>query len=378
MQKVVSISLNGIAYQLEEPGYEELRVYLQRAESRLHDSPDRAEVMSDLEQAIGEKCSRVLGPHKTVVSAAEVTGILQEMGPVETGEDKPADANFQAASGQAAAGTAFAGAAPPLRKRLFKIREGQMWCGVANGIAAYLGVDVTWVRIAIVVLTLITSGGALLAYFALVFIVPYAETSEDRAMAFGAPFSTEEFIGRAKKKSEEFGDSDKWRREWRRQQRHWNRQFQQMNEQVRQATAHAGPQVGNAARAITAVFTPIAALMGAVLFVAFILGMIELVAEHSLFGWHLPYGMPLWAGIVGLVIAYTIAASLVRAIRYGASPEVGRHPGWSALHTVLWVTSTLLLFWVAYTFIPGVSEIVDQVTWAVSLTFQNISDTIIV
>ena len=38
MQKVVTISLNGIAYQLEEPGYHQLRSYLERAESRLKDS----------------------------------------------------------------------------------------------------------------------------------------------------------------------------------------------------------------------------------------------------------------------------------------------------------------------------------------------------
>ena len=41
MQKVVSISLNGIAYKLEEPGYNQLRAYHERAESRLKQSPDR-------------------------------------------------------------------------------------------------------------------------------------------------------------------------------------------------------------------------------------------------------------------------------------------------------------------------------------------------
>ena len=76
MQKVVNISLNGIAYQLEEPGYNQLRDYLERAEARLKDSPDRTEVMNDLEQAIGEKCARLLGPHKTVVSSSEVDRII--------------------------------------------------------------------------------------------------------------------------------------------------------------------------------------------------------------------------------------------------------------------------------------------------------------
>src|SRR5690242_1982575 len=98
MQKVVNISLNGIAFQLEEPGYNELRAYLERAEARLADSPDCAEVMADLEQAIGEKCRATLGPHKTVVSSLEIANIIREMGPVESPEPKTADAGGGASS----------------------------------------------------------------------------------------------------------------------------------------------------------------------------------------------------------------------------------------------------------------------------------------
>ena len=91
MQKVVNISLNGIAYQLEEPGYDQLRAYLERAESRLKDSPDRAEVMADLEQAIGEKCARVARARTRPWStSAEVATIIEEMGPVESAEEKAA------------------------------------------------------------------------------------------------------------------------------------------------------------------------------------------------------------------------------------------------------------------------------------------------
>src|SRR6185436_2829923 len=114
MQKVVNISLNGIAYQLEEPGYNQLRVYLERAEARLKDSPDRTEVMNDLEQAIGEKCARVLGPHKTVVNEAEVAKIIEEMGPVESPEEKAAGAGA-APDGATEPGSAYVGPQP--RKR---------------------------------------------------------------------------------------------------------------------------------------------------------------------------------------------------------------------------------------------------------------------
>ena len=72
MNKVISISLNGNAYQLEEAGYEALKQYLERAEQQLKDNPDKVEVLSDLEQAIADKCSRYLRPHKSVVTSDEV------------------------------------------------------------------------------------------------------------------------------------------------------------------------------------------------------------------------------------------------------------------------------------------------------------------
>jgi hypothetical protein len=52
MRKVVTVSLNGNACQIEESGYEALRAYLEDAQHRLCADPDRAEIIADLEQAI--------------------------------------------------------------------------------------------------------------------------------------------------------------------------------------------------------------------------------------------------------------------------------------------------------------------------------------
>lgn len=372
MQKVVTISLNGIAYQLEEPGYNQLRAYLERAEARLQDSPDRAEVMADLEQAIGEKCRAVLGPHKTVVNNSEVERIIEEMGPVESADDKAAGA----------AGETGAGAQPgmpPPRKRLFQIREGAMWMGVCNGIAAYLNVDVTWVRIAFVLLTIFSSGLWFLAYVVLMFVVPVANTPEDRAAAFGMPFSTEELISRAKKNFEEFGDKYRWRREWRRQQRHFNRQVRHMNEQLRTATAQVQPAFQQSARAIGGavggLFVIIAALVGAALTIALVLSLFSLITQHSIFGWGLPHGIPLWVAIVALVILWAVVTTTLRMIRHGS--QGGYHPGWGALHGLLWIGFLVLGFWVAYTFFPGIRELVDSMMWAANLAVTTISETIV-
>jgi phage shock protein PspC (stress-responsive transcriptional regulator) len=370
MQKVVNISLNGIAYQLEEPGYNQLRSYLERAEARLKDSPDRAEVMADLEQAIGEKCRAVLGPHKTVVSTAEVERIIEEMGPVESADPQTADT-----AGEPGGTPAVAIPAP--RKRLFQIREGAMWMGVCNGIAAYLNVDVTWVRIAFILLTIFSSGLWFVLYLVLMFVVPVATTPEDRAAAFGMPFSTEELISRAKKNFEQFGEQYRWRREWRRQQRQWHRQFRHMNEQLRVATAHAGPVMSQSARAASGVFAAIAALIGALVFVAMLLAIFSLLTSHTLFGWDLPYGIPIWLAAVAVFMIYAAIAAPLKMIRHGGQQAVGYHPGWSALHGLMWIGFTALLFWVAYTFVPGVREVVDQLMWAANLTASTLTETIV-
>jgi phage shock protein PspC (stress-responsive transcriptional regulator) len=370
MQKVVSISLNGNSYQLEEPGYEQLRAYLDRAESRLKDSPDRAEVMADLEQAIGEKCRATLGPHKTVVSTIEVERVIQEMGPVESADPQSPGATTEP-------GAVPVTALPPPRKRLFQIREGAMWMGVCNGIAAYLNVDVTWVRIAFVLLTIFSSGLWLVLYLVLMFVVPVANTPEDRAAAFGMPFNTEELISRAKKNFEEFGQQYRWRREWRRQQRHWNRQFRSMNEQLRVATAQAGPMMSDSARAARGVFAALASLIGALLFVAMILAVFSLLTSHTIFGWYLPYGMPMWLGVVALLMVYAAVSAPLKMMRQGGQQSPGHHPGWGALHGLLWIGFAALLFWVAYTFFPGVREVLDQLMWAANLTADTISETIV-
>jgi phage shock protein PspC (stress-responsive transcriptional regulator) len=182
MQKVITINLNGNAYQLDEDGYEELRAYLDHAEAQLGGNPDASEILRDLEQSVGEKCQRLLGPGKSVVTPLEITQILREIGPVESGGASWA---YGAPSGSA-----------PQPKRLYQIREGAMVSGVCNGIAAYLNIDPTIVRVAFVVVFVAvaaTRGDAALLvvffYLLLMFLVPYAKTSEQRAAAQGASAS---------------------------------------------------------------------------------------------------------------------------------------------------------------------------------------------
>ena len=192
MQKVITINLNGNAYQLDEDGYEELRGYLAHAEAQLGGNPDRPEIIRDLEQSIAEKCQRLLGPGKSVVTSAEVAQILREIGPVENGGHE-------------------AGSSGSQPKRLYQIREGAMVSGVANGLGAYFNVDPTMVRLAFAVAAVIEMTSydrppilTLGLYALLVFIVPYAKTPEERAAAQGAsttlPYKLQHAVEKVKAK----------------------------------------------------------------------------------------------------------------------------------------------------------------------------------
>ncbi len=132
MQKVITINLNGNAYQLDEAGYEALRAYLSHAQAQLGGNPDATEIIRDLEQSIAEKCQRLLGPGKSVVTHSRDRA------------DPARDwAGRERRRRRARIARGGPSAATPQPKRLYQIREGAIVSGVANGLAAYFNVDPT-------------------------------------------------------------------------------------------------------------------------------------------------------------------------------------------------------------------------------------------
>ena len=362
MNRVVIINLNGNAYHLEETGYEALRTYLDVADKRLRDDPDRAEILSDLEQAIAEKCARYLGPGKTVVTASEVERIIADMGPVNP--DAAADDAAQPASREKAQEAPAAPAGAP--KRLYKIPRGAMFRGVCNGLAAYFGLDVTLVRVLFVILTLLTGGMWILAYLLMMFVMPTACTAEERASAHGQPFNAQELVDRAKKEYAEFRAHD-WKRDWRRHKREWRRWQRDWQQYWVQPPTGQPSNASYATRVLAGFLVPIFAIIGAALFVVWLISLVSLATTGMLIGWHLPPGIPLWTAIVALVLIYAIVIAPLRAAsRASYRHSAGMHYGWFALgESVVWLGFTVLFFWFAYQFIPGVSDFVDALphTW---------------
>jgi phage shock protein PspC (stress-responsive transcriptional regulator) len=371
MQKVVGINLNGNAYQLEEPGYEALRVYLERAENRLRTNPDRAEIMADLEQAIAEKCGRYLGPNKTVVTAAEIETLIAEMGPVESPEAS-AEGGDPSANAGAAADEGRRDAPKDTRRRLYQIREGAMLSGVCNGLAAFLDIDVTVVRLLFVIITFATFGAWILAYIVMAIFIPYADTAEDRAAAYGLRLKAQEFLDQAN--LHHARARREWRRHWRRQQRAWQRSWgerwqrqwdqrwqQHMAQQSQAAMAASAAPIPVVAQALAGMALPVFAVINAAVFVTWILLVLSAVMTRTLFGWPLPEGMPLWGALLALSAIYIGVVAPLSAARHGARHAWGPYYApWAAISGLFWVAFTMLFFWLAYQHIPQVHALLDQ------------------
>lgn len=344
MEKVITINLNNNAYALEESGFDRLRAYLESARVRLASNPDQSEIMADLEQAIGDRCRAVLRPHKTVVTAAEIDAIVAEMGPVDDGEAgnaPPAGAEGATAAGSEA-DTPPPAAAP---KRLYRLWDQKLMSGVCTGIGAYFGVDVVWVRIAFVLLTLFTSGIWILFYLALAIIVPRANTAAEVAAAHGAPFSARDLVDRVKKKHEGGRVAPL---------------------PTASAVNPAWRQPGYAVRVLAGVLLPIATALSAAAFAAWLVAVALAAAGQMPPGVHLevPQGVPpAWLVSVLVCVAYAVVAWPLRLAQRAALHQIngGHWFGWAnVLAGLLWVLVAGGLLAAAGATCPPLHELLEQ------------------
>lgn len=407
MRRVISVSLNGNAYQLEDDAHALLEQYLETAGRALADNPDREEIVADLEQAIAEKCARFLGAGRTVLKRADVAIVVDEMGPVQAGEGAepgaadaasppPAgdDAGARDAGATGTAGGPQAGMPPP--RRLYQINEGAYISGLCNGLAAYFDVDVTFVRIGVVVLALISGGIVVLGYLLLMFIVPVASTSEERAAAHGAPFNARVLVERAKEQAAQFAQSpewqrsrDEWRRGWQRGRAQWRRSWQRTRRDW-QSSWSSSPRAPRApspppgfgaddpprpygARVLTGVVATLLALLLAAMTIAWLLALVSLVSTEAIFGWKPPGDHGFWLALALLAVAWSALTAPVKWLMEATQaqrPERGRGIMTSG-DSVVWFAVIGAAAWYGYGHVPEVRDFVDQawgwVSWQLQL-----------
>jgi phage shock protein PspC (stress-responsive transcriptional regulator) len=198
MNRVTIVNLAGRAWHVEEAGVAALEAWLAEARVRLAADPDQDELITDFERAIADRLEVFAPDARDVVTSASVAEVLTALGSVEPAGDAPDDASATATTTPMPA--TGDGTDTPLRdRRLYRLGGDEaMVGGVCGGLAAYLRVDVTVVRVLVVLLMFITSGAAFLAYIVMWLIVPEAKTPEERAHASGSGRTAQEMLARAR------------------------------------------------------------------------------------------------------------------------------------------------------------------------------------
>ena len=186
MKKTFNINLGGIVFHIDEDAYELLDKYLSNL--RIHFSKEEGaeEIVHDMELRISELFSERLNERKQVVTLTDVEEIIAQMGkPEEFSEDTTQDTNEYIKEEKGP-------------KRLFRDPDNKVIGGVCSGIAAYLGWDVTAVRIIFIALALpfILNGslilnGVVIAYIIAWIIIPEANTAAEKLSMKGMKVNVE-------------------------------------------------------------------------------------------------------------------------------------------------------------------------------------------
>ena len=194
MNKTIDVNLGGRAFSLDDGAYDELGAYLRDLRSAMRGQEGLDEVMADIESRLAEIFMERLTKGRNVVTSEDVSAARAMLGePADFGSETESPGG--AGDSSARSGPVGASGKRGSHRRLYRDEQEGIIGGVSAGLAAYLNVEMTWIRVAWVVLVLL--GGAGVPFYLLMWVItPSAKTSAERLAMKGAS-PTAENIRRA-------------------------------------------------------------------------------------------------------------------------------------------------------------------------------------
>ncbi len=188
MNKTLSIGLAGYSFTIEEHAYIKLSDYLAALRNSL-DATEADEVMHDIEIRIVEIFNEALGKRE-VINDTDVEMMIAKIGAPEIIEEQEQAYYSEGKTNQKTEEKQkmFSG-----ERQLFRDPEKQKIAGVCAGLAQYMGLDITIMRViwVIVFLVMIPAAGSavviLILYAILWLVLPKAQTASDYLKMKGKP-----------------------------------------------------------------------------------------------------------------------------------------------------------------------------------------------
>lgn len=168
MKKTLTVNLNNIVFHIDDDAFEMLQSYLHEIAEHFQLEEEKKDIMNDIEARIAELFNEKLQKNKNVVNLTDVQEVIEIMGnPSQyTDDDQPNSTSTDKKTKK--------------QRRYYRDPENAKLGGIGSGLAAYFNLDVTLVRIILVILAIASLGNFILVYVIVWFIAPQATSASQR------------------------------------------------------------------------------------------------------------------------------------------------------------------------------------------------------
>ena len=205
MKPTLNINLAGYPFTIDDDAYRLLKDYLDTIRYAFDTKEDTEDLATDIESRIAEILIEKEEGGVRIVTIEEISKVIERIGKpsqfieideenIEIHKDRPSPENEQVVTPPPYDPSKYS-RNPFVRKRIFRDPQNAMIGGVCAGIAQYLHIDVTIVRLITILLFFLSASTVAIVYIILWIVVPEAHTPIQRMQMMGED-TTIENIGK--------------------------------------------------------------------------------------------------------------------------------------------------------------------------------------
>ena len=217
MKKTTNINLAGLPFTIDDDAYNLLNDYLDTIRYAFQSKDDTEELADDIETRIAEILFEADPDGRKIITIEDVSNVIKRIGKPEeiieiedivtsSGTSSEENIEIKPHTTPPPVDPFIKPRRPFYKKKLYRDPQNAMLGGVCSGIAHYINIDPTFVRLLTVVLLFLSASVVGIAYIILWIVVPEARTPYQRMLMLGKD-PTVENIG--KTVTENFQDEDK-------------------------------------------------------------------------------------------------------------------------------------------------------------------------
>ena len=180
MKKTLTVNLGGTVFHIDEDAYRLLDNYLSNLKIHFRKEAGADEIIDDIERRISELFAEKLTAGSQVITITDVEEVIARMGKPE---DMEAENDSEPSIGNATRTT--------IHRRLYRNPDDKLLGGVISGMAAYLGWDVTLLRLLLLVVLICGVGTLIPVYIVCWLVIPEARTAAEKLSTRGEAVTVE-------------------------------------------------------------------------------------------------------------------------------------------------------------------------------------------